>query len=792
VAPSFPPRDQLAELLPGFRLAPEPMSRTNMSAVYLATETRLHHREVVVKVMAEELAEDARFRSRFNREVQVMATLRHPNILEVITASEPDAPLLYLVTPRADTDLRTLLKHRPPLDLPMTIGIVRQLAGALDHAHDMGVIHRDVKPGNVLLQGKDRHVYLCDFGAAKESYGEQLTTSGLAPGTPGYSAPEQLYGGAQGGEADTVPIGQRPPAPPHERAIDVYSLGAVLHYCLTGRPPFDHTELRAVIGAQLRGDQPRVSALRADLPKALDRVVLKAMALDPDQRYGTCAELVDALADAAGPAAGGPPPSRPVWWQSRRVMAAAAAVVVVLAAVAVIVQFGPGWGGSPSQELLARIPAPLREDCRQADGASDRPGASEVVTCVAGGQEVTFDLFDQLSTMDAAYAETVDQAQIERGTGDCTVATGAEHRYPGAGEATGRVLCYSRGGSSSVVWTDDAAQTVGRADSRDTGEIGLEQRWTAWVGLPPYPTAAEQALVDLVELPSCHRPPAGSLDAFRNLLAAIECAAPGDGASRVSYYQFADLDGLRQTYNHQVSDLGAPFVDTCERDTPGFLGDATLDLRGVEVGRLLCYRGAQDAPVLEWTFEALLVTGRAAGTEPATLIDWWHDYYGWETPNTEISQAVNASADPRFPSPQERALLQLIPAPSRVDCMRPSRQQIELNLGEEPVAAIVCGPTRGASIVFYYQLDGTAAMNADYEWNTDVSGPPCTTQPPGFEGNAPYSRGGTSGQLACFAREDGNTVLIWTDTRRNILTLAFEGYEPATVLDWWRTEAGPL
>jgi hypothetical protein len=794
-APSFPSRDRLAALLPGFRLDPEPMSRTNMSAIYRATETRLHHREVVVKVMAEELADDARFRSRFLREVQVMATLRHPNILEVITASTSDAPLLYLVTPRADTDLRTLLKSRPPLDLATAVRIIRQLAAALDYAHDMGVIHRDVKPGNVLLLGKDAHVYLCDFGAAKESHGEQLTTSGLAPGTPGYSAPEQLYSTAYGDEAaDTVPIGQRPPAPPPDRAIDVYSLGAVLHYSLTGRPPFDHTELRAVIGAQLRGEQPRVSELRPDLPKALDRVVLKAMALDPDERYRTCAELVDALADVTGPVVAGPPPARRPRWRSRPVLAAAVAVAVLAAVAVAVVRFGPGWGGSPTEELLARIPASLREDCRPADGAGGRPGASDVVTCVADGREVTFSLFDHISTMDSAYAGAVEQARVARATGDCTVATGAEHRYPGYGEPTGRVLCYSLGATSSVVWTNDAARTVGQVDSRDTGDIGLEQAWATWVGLPPYPTDAEQALADLVELQSCHRPPASSLDAFRNLLAAVECASPGDGANRVSYYQFADLDGLRRTYNQQVNEVGAPFVDSCEADTPGFLGDRGLELRGAEVGRFLCYRGPQDEPVITWTFDAMFVMGRAAGTEPEALLDWWRfDYYGWETPNAAISQAVNAAADPPFPNPRERALLQHIPPPSRVDCMRPSQQQIERNLTRNPVAAVGCGPTRGVSYVFYYQMDSPAAMNADFEsFNAGTTGPPCTTAPPDFEGNAPYSRGGASGQLACFSRDDGSTVMIWTDTRRNIMTFAFEGFEPATILDWWHTEAGPL
>jgi hypothetical protein len=593
----------------------------------------------------------------------------------------------------------------------------------------------------------------------------------------------------------------------------------VLHHCLTGHPPFGYADAAAVFWAQQHGVQPRVSELRADLPAALDHVVLTAMDPQPDRRYRTCAELADALVRAAGPALGhpreagppaaglaAPPADRPAaprspdrrWRPSRPTAIAAGAVAVAMILAGAVAGFvlAPRLGGAtdtPSAEQLARIPEPLRGDCQLADAATGTPGSSEVVTCLDGDQQVTFSLFDQLPPLDDAYAEAIGQAEIARGSGDCTVATGAEHRYPGAGEPAGRVLCYSREGATSVVWTDDAARTVARASGRDTAELALEEAWAAWVQLPPYPTPDEQALVDLVELTSCHRPLAGSLETFRSLQAAVECDSPDEGVNRLSYYQFADLDGLERTYNSHVSDVDAPPEVYCgDGSAPDFLGEAGLDLRSVDIGRMLCYRGPQEAPTFEWTFEPLEVMGRAVGTEPEELADWWRGYYGWEPPTAAISEAVNRGAQPAFPDPHERALLERIPAPSEVNCMRPPQQQIDRNVRVDPVAALVCGPTRGASIVFYYQFDDAADLAADFEWNTDISGPDCTAEPPDFHGNAAYSRGdGASGRLACSTNDNGTTTLIWTDDRRKILVFAFQGGSPATALDWWRSEAGP-
>lgn len=298
-ASTFIPRHELDQLIPGYRLDPEPLSTTGMSQVYLATDTRLHHRKVAVKIMADYLAAHPRYRQRFLREIQVMAGLEHPNIVYVVSASGERDRLLYLVMPRAKGDLRAELKNGP-LDLAATVHTITQVAAALDYAHDRGVQHRDVKPGNILF-GDDSHVYLCDFGVAKDRFSDDITVTGETIGTRRYTAPE-VYGSGRAEEAAPDPaVHERTvPATPRERAGDVYSLGAVLYHCLTGHRPYDHLDDTAAEAAQRSGPPPPASRSRRDLPKALDEVAAKAMHPDPEARFGTCGELAEAMVRAVG------------------------------------------------------------------------------------------------------------------------------------------------------------------------------------------------------------------------------------------------------------------------------------------------------------------------------------------------------------------------------------------------------------------------------------------------------------------------------------------------------------
>jgi serine/threonine-protein kinase len=284
----FPP-DEIQALLPGFRLDPEPLRSTAMSRVYLASDTRMHGRKVAVKIMADYLAAVPDFRKRFLREIQLMADLEHPHVMYVIAAARKEDRLLYFVMPRAEADLRSRLADGPlgPIE---TTRVISQVASALDFAHARGVVHRDVKPANILF-GAGGHAYLSDFGVAKHAVGEDLTRAGESIGTSRYTAPEvySASGSANSEMASNTRL---------DRSGDVYSLGAVLFHCLTGLRPFDQVDDFTVAQLQRNGEMPRIAEVRPDLPPEFDAIAAKAMSPDRTHRYRTCGELAEAFSKA--------------------------------------------------------------------------------------------------------------------------------------------------------------------------------------------------------------------------------------------------------------------------------------------------------------------------------------------------------------------------------------------------------------------------------------------------------------------------------------------------------------
>jgi N-acetylneuraminic acid mutarotase len=258
------------------------LARGGMAAVYRAHHIRLD-RTVALKIIALELAQDDRFRERFLRESRVAAGIDHQNIVPVYDAGEAEGLLYIAMRYVDDTDLRDLLRDEAPLDVDRAIAIASQVASALAAAHRRDLVHRDVKPGNVLLIRRSSpealdHVYLADFGLAKHASSVSgLTKTGQFVGTVSYTAPEQVEG------------------KPVDARTDVYALGCVLFEMLTGRPPFKKDEDVAVIMAHLREEAPLVSDLRADCPPALARVVAKALAKPPEERFQSCDEMVAAL-----------------------------------------------------------------------------------------------------------------------------------------------------------------------------------------------------------------------------------------------------------------------------------------------------------------------------------------------------------------------------------------------------------------------------------------------------------------------------------------------------------------
>ena len=254
-----------------------------MGAVYLADDLS-QPRRVALKVLDPELARDERFRQRFLRESQVASSLDHPNIVPTLASGE-EGGVLYLAMEYVDgVDLRELLRCAGALDPERTIALLAQVASALDAAHAEGLVHRDVKPGNILVApGADgERVCVCDFGLARHvSSVSSLTGERGFVGTIDYVPPEQIEGGTIDARAD------------------VYSLGCVLFECLAGERPFDRESELSVVFAHLNEPPPRLTDLRAGFAEAFDEVFATALAKDPAERYSTCGELIVAAAAAS-------------------------------------------------------------------------------------------------------------------------------------------------------------------------------------------------------------------------------------------------------------------------------------------------------------------------------------------------------------------------------------------------------------------------------------------------------------------------------------------------------------
>jgi len=247
-----------------------------MSSVYLAEHIRLG-RPVALKVLSPVLAADEAFRSRFKRESQLAAALDHPSIITIYDAGEGDGMLYIAMRLVEGDDLGGVLRRDGPLSFARTLSILEQVGSALDHANAKGLIHRDVKPANILIERPSERAYLTDFGVVKETSSRGLTKTGYFLGTFEYAAPEQI----EGREVD--------------RRTDVYALGCVLYESLTAEAPFGAKTEGSVIHAHLIDPPPKATAKRPDLPAAINDVIAIAMAKAMEERYATCGELVRAL-----------------------------------------------------------------------------------------------------------------------------------------------------------------------------------------------------------------------------------------------------------------------------------------------------------------------------------------------------------------------------------------------------------------------------------------------------------------------------------------------------------------
>ena len=272
-APTFAPGSTFA----GYRIEAE-AGRGGMGIVYRATQVALG-RPVALKLIAANFAGDRSFRERFKREWETAASIDHPNVIPVYEAGEAEEHLFIAMRYVEGLDLANLLAREPELAPERAVRIIAQVAAALDAAHARGLVHRDVKPANVLI-GAEEHVYLTDFGLTKHASQDALTKTGLFVGSVDYAAPEQIRGEAM------------------DARTDVYSLGCVLYQTLTKRLPYDKPADVAKMYAHVSEPPPLVSAARLDGSTAFDAVVVQAMAKEPDDRYQSAGEFAKAAQDA--------------------------------------------------------------------------------------------------------------------------------------------------------------------------------------------------------------------------------------------------------------------------------------------------------------------------------------------------------------------------------------------------------------------------------------------------------------------------------------------------------------
>ncbi|WUG85051.1 serine/threonine protein kinase [Streptomyces sp. NBC_00454] len=260
----------------------EEIGRGGMAVVYRAHDVRLD-RTVALKLLAPELARNDTFRQRFAHESKVAAAIDHPHIVPVFEAGETDGMLYIAMRYVAGQDLRALLDRTGPLPVDTAARIAGQVASALDAAHAHDLVHRDVKPGNILVAaGTDsehpEHVYLTDFGLTKKSLSlTGFTSVGQFVGTLDYVAPEQISG------------------KPVDGRCDVYSLGCVVYETLAGGPPFQRDDDMALLWAHQYDPPPPVSSRRSGLPAGVDEVLARALAKSPEDRWESCLEFTGAL-----------------------------------------------------------------------------------------------------------------------------------------------------------------------------------------------------------------------------------------------------------------------------------------------------------------------------------------------------------------------------------------------------------------------------------------------------------------------------------------------------------------
>lgn len=268
----------LADALAGRYVLERELGRGGMATVYLARDLK-HDRPVALKVLSADLVLP-RGAERFRREIRIAARLQHPHILTVYDSGEAAGQQWFTMPFVGGESLRDRLRRDRQLPLEDAVRVAREAAEALDYAHEHGVVHRDVKPGNILLT-RDGNTLVADFGiarAAESETGDRLTATGVSVGTPEYMSPEQIAASAD-----------------LDARSDIYSLGCVLYEMLAGEPPFTGRTPKSVMVKRLAGPAPSVRVLRPTVPTSVEATVARALSREASDRFGTAGELAQAL-----------------------------------------------------------------------------------------------------------------------------------------------------------------------------------------------------------------------------------------------------------------------------------------------------------------------------------------------------------------------------------------------------------------------------------------------------------------------------------------------------------------
>ena len=515
------------------------IGRGGMSIVYSAEHMRLG-RPAALKVLSPLLAADEGFRSRFTRESQLAAGLDHPSIVAIYDAGEADGQLYIAMRLVRGDDLGSLLEREGPLSFARAFSIVEQIGGALDHAHAQGLIHRDVKPANILVERPSERAYLSDFGVVKETSSRGLTKTGFFLGTFEYAAPEQIEGREVDGRTD------------------VYALGCVLYETLTAEAPFAAQTEGSVIHSHLVEPPPRATDKRPDLPTVVNDVIATAMAKAQENRYPTCGEMVRALRAAVGhgdavvtetastgvqgaaatvyatspdastpaptadeppaaPASAAPKEQRTMAITRGRIVAAAAILVAVIAAaVAAALLIGGNDSSSSSSPptlpstttststsaevavgLQGVVPETLMKHCKV---TSPTNGASQTAACAAPAGTTTFwpdtwsfSFYPSTPAAMRAYDALRIQSGIGGNFGRCDRTSwsgeGAWLHNPEAGappKPGGRRFCYFQGNVAVIVWLHEKLaqpnhiDMIGTARASGSDHFNLYSWYSFW------------------------------------------------------------------------------------------------------------------------------------------------------------------------------------------------------------------------------------------------------------------------------------------------------------------------